>query len=169
MGIKAYFTLKSFVDNNTGRDYVKEAQEKILELFNPEEHNVTVNYWNVEDGVLKLDMGLFPSNLPGLIRLGGYIPVKIILETGEISIAPEVVDAVTKARMKTSQKLNIGIGDVHVNSIESQISVLRIYPPDVSYVLSVSTPKFNLTYNYHGGYYSGADNQLQLVSLVNRD
>ncbi len=82
-------TLRSFVDNATGRDYVKEASDAVLELLNPENYNMGVSYWRIEDGILKLSINMFQSKTRypyELIRFGGIIPVEVDLETGEIKI-----------------------------------------------------------------------------------
>ena len=160
-------TLKSFVDNITGKDYVKEAQEEILNLFNPEEHNIGVSYWSMEGGVLKLNIDL--SLTPGLLKIwGSHIPVEVNLETGEIKIDQNIVDAVTKAREETSKRLGLDPDDVHVNGIRREFIYYIMaegYPaPEPPYIINVSTPEFNLTYNY-----SPKDGSLKLISLVNKE
>ena len=78
------------------------------------------------------------------------------------------MDAVTKTRQETSERLNIAIGDVHVNSIWQRMAIGERHPDyitlDTIYVLFVSTPQFNLTYNY-----SPTDINLELTSLVNKE
>ncbi|NQU95734.1 MAG: hypothetical protein HQ549_05890 [Candidatus Omnitrophica bacterium] len=166
-------TLKSFIDNTTGRDLVKDAQDKVLDLFNPEGHNLGVSYWKMENGVLKLNINLFQyeSKYPYVYRrIGSIIPVEVDLQTGEIKIDENIVDAVIKTREETAKRLGLDIGDVHINGIHPEISmyILDVYPPQPTppryYMVFASTEKFNLTYKY-----DIASGTIELASLVNRE
>ncbi|MFH0764163.1 MAG: hypothetical protein V1927_04100, partial [Candidatus Omnitrophota bacterium] len=161
-------TLASFVDNNTGVDYVAEARRSVLGLLNPENRDVGAGYWHMSDGVLTLGMDISGNNYFYLNAYGRNIPVKVNLQSGEVKIDEKIVDAVTKARKETSERLGIAIEDVHVNSIMQRMiyyMMLDGYPtPKLPYILGISTPQFNLTYNYNSN-----TGTLKLILLVNRE
>src|SRR4030042_286932 len=143
-------TLKSFVDERTGRDYVKEAQEGILALFNPESSDIAVNYWRMSDGTLTLNMLLHNSEYPfGLYVAGRDIPVNVNLETGEIKIKEQIVEAVKHTRLEVSESLDLAYDDVHVNEVTRGMPVFILntiepYIPQEFYFLIFSTPQFKL-------------------------
>jgi len=149
-------TLTSFVDNHTGIDYVKKAQDEVLNLFNPDNHDIGVGYWSMDGGLLKLNINLFHSGKYPfyVMRIGTIVPVEVDLETGKISIDQRLVDAVNESREKTSEKLGIDYGDTHVNGIylEYPLYILHVYPPEPvepkAYIVFVSTEEFDLTLRY---------------------
>lgn len=158
--------LLSFVDNTTGRDYVKEAKNQIMALLNPEYYfAIEVNSWNMANNVLNLSMGFIDTWMA--LNIGSTsMPVTVDMTTGKITIAPAVVDAVTKTRQAVSEKLNTGLSDVHVNSIlrlEIEYAANGVFPygqPD-QYIVSASTSQFNFTFTCAGS-------NLSLTSCVNR-
>ena len=169
-------TLRSFIDNATGRDYVAEAIGQVFDLFNPETNDINVGYWGLNaDGQLVLQMSLRCLNGGPyeFIFRGSTIPVTVDLNTGSVTIDQRIVDAVTKAREQISENLGMLIGDVHVNNIidawesfveEGDDGVQSGYLTWIGYRLDISTPQFNLSYTYNVG--TGA---LTLTSLVNRE
>ncbi|OGW75277.1 MAG: hypothetical protein A2Z72_00975 [Omnitrophica bacterium RBG_13_46_9] len=170
-------TLKSFVDERTGRDYVKEAQEGILALFNPESSDIAVNYWRMSDGTLTLNMLLHNSEYPfGLYVAGRDIPVNVNLETGEIKIKEQIVEAVKHTRLEVSESLDLAYDDVHVNEVTRGMPVFILntiepYIPEEFYFLIVSTPQFKLALKCTTGNDEYGDNKihLELTSLTNRE
>ncbi|MFA5859984.1 MAG: hypothetical protein WC955_13060, partial [Elusimicrobiota bacterium] len=164
-------TLTSFVNNNTGRDYVKDAEAKVLELLNPENNTIGVAYWSMIDGALKLGIDLYHQRDELIKRIGGNIPVEVILSTGEIRIDQKIADAVNKVRNETSLKFSLSMGDVHVNSIEQKLIIYSVVAgpdgyimPEPPYIIHVSTPQFKITYNY-----SAKDSSLKLTTLINKE
>ena len=166
--------LTSFVNNKTGRDYVKEAYEALLNLFNPEDSKIGVSSWWMNGDVLKLNIDL--SLNPGFIRMeGSDIPVDVDLGTGKVTIYERIVDAVTKVREEISKNLHIGIDGVYVNGIQQNpIPMMPVQiGPDGEiiggnyrypiYTLEASTDLFNLTFGYYG------DGTIELASLVNKE
>jgi len=150
-------TLRSFIDNNTGRDFVKDSQESVLDLFNPGYDNLGVGAWSLVGEVLKLNIDLNQIILPPgvqICRVEGYcgiVPVEVNLETGVITIDKDIADAVKTARKKTRDGLNIAYDDVHVNGIMQRwVSVGENLPSYRlgGYTLYVNTPRFRLTLNY---------------------
>ena len=147
-------TLTSFVDNNTGRDYVAEAKRSVLDLLNPESNNTAVSYWSIVNGVLTLQI------------VGGDVPVTVNLSTGEVRIDQQIVDAVTKVRNEVSQKLGIVMGDVHVGSVMEYWT----YPDPNSdfakkgYYLVVSTPRFIPCFMYYT-----ENGTIKLTGLINKE
>ena len=156
-------TLTSFVDNNTGRDYVKEAEAEVLALLNPEYNNVGVAYWYLDNGVLKLSIDI--RHKDSIFRLyGSDIPVEVNLATGQINIDQRIVDAVTKVRNEIADKLHIdNMNSIHINEIYQMWWIQYGGNDSPYYFLNVSTPQFNLTYSY------ALDGKARLTALVSRE
>lgn len=154
--------LDSFVDTRTGVDYVNQAITEIQGLFNPDFYGIGVVDWHMENGALHLAIDLHGLNQnPFYFYIGSPISLDIDLATGQIRVDPVVVDAVTRARNEISEKLNVVMDNVHVNSIWVMTKPNGPYIDEYGYSLILSTPQFSITYNYE------LENRaLHLVSLI---
>jgi len=163
---KRHMTIRlvSFKDKN--RDYVKDAKNKIIDIFNPESHDITVGRWAIDiDGSLLLDMLMYHEEEPYPHPVYESILVTVDLNTGDISIKESIIDAVTKARQMTSFGLRTDYADAHVNALSYLLSrFIKDGLAPKGYVLYVMTPGFALTYKY-----DIESGKLELRSLVSTE
>ncbi|MCX5678621.1 MAG: hypothetical protein NTY76_05880 [Candidatus Omnitrophica bacterium] len=139
-------SLRSFIDNNTGRDYVEKAREQLGNLFNikwGDSSKFMVKDWIIKDGELQLN--IFDSTISSDIIMS----VTVNLSTGYIAIDRTMVDLVMAVRNDVSKKLSTDIADVHINFIQYKYEGKAGGWNTNIYCFNISTSQFTLKYEYN--------------------
>lgn len=158
--------LNSFVDNASGVDHVKEAIDKVYDIFNPSRNSIGVQDWRMAGGVLNLSMNLELIRNPyEKFSFVSIIDASVDLGTGQITMNEKMVNIVLNARSEVSDNLGVSYQDVHVNSISASMSLkwdAGREIPAMAYSLTIRAGQFDVY--IEGDPYKGT---LRLYSIKN--
>ncbi|MDP3789056.1 MAG: hypothetical protein Q8R48_01485, partial [Candidatus Omnitrophota bacterium] len=150
--------LLGFQDSETGKDYIAEAQNALVELLNPEEVLLSdVISWSF-DGTA-LDLKMHDVGFANIIPFPGYltrasIPVRVDLSSGLVTIDPAMSALIETVRADAATGLRLELSDIHVNGILAKYDYKKYFVVielQSGYLIDISTPRFLITYSgdYH--------------------
>ena len=152
---KGDIAFTSFINRDTGIDLLQNAVNKLKEVFNPDTY--TVDSWAMQDSGIA-----FNFRLPDYSIIG----ISVNIQTGEPCIpAGTMNEAILKSRQDASEKLGIGIGEVHFNGYGYSETDLPSpgHDLEVRYYVNVSASCFDIMYQY-----DPVAKAADLISLNNR-
>lgn len=131
---KTTTTLTSFININTGKDYMMDMLGQVNAILNPKTPVTTISGWRVEGENLILEGA-------GAYNFGtSYSPIKIDLADGTIEVDAGFSDAIIKVRQDIVDKKGTAFGDVHIDEIFMQNNLPQI---------SLTASQFVMTYSYN--------------------